>query len=84
MIEKIHNRLDTLSQDLAEESEGEKINMESLALFTTFVELIDEQIAMKLSITLTPDNNICANYEEEDVRYCMCFQSNSKIKMFKM
>lgn len=84
MNQKIHDRIDDLRQCLVEEGEDEKINMESLALFITFTELIGNEVVKGLSISLTPDNNVCANFEEEDIKYCMHFRSDGLIKIFKM
>ena len=84
MLQRIHDRIDILRQYLADEDEGSKINMESLALFITFVELLDEEVEKGLSVSLTPDNNVYANFKEHDVKYCMHFRSDGLIRMFKM
>ncbi len=82
MKTRIEARIEELQKDIIEESE-EGIDKGSLVDFFNFLELIDDVVAEELSITVTPDNKVYANWKP-DKKYCLCFKGNGIIKFFAM
>ena len=80
---KIKQRIKELQNAVADEDKGEIINEGSLSLFMDFLEIVN--IQDELSISLTPDNNIYAKWKTSKYKiYSMVFFPDSTIKLITL
>jgi len=75
--DNIKNRLIELQEDVKDE--GKEINTPSIVDFCKFSEMIDEEILKEFKLSITPDGDIYANWENGKYKNCMHFKYHDNL-----